>query len=120
MPLISARVIASADDASEKEDTGVVTLTAITVTSQAASTAANRHWAAFRFVLSGITMRDTINDAIITIYYSKTPPIDVDIHFQLAASPVAFTTTTNDIQNRTRTTAKDKLTNNHPHPTRPP
>ena len=51
-------------------------------------------------------MRDTINDAIITIYYSKTPPIDVDIHFQLAASPVAFTTTTNDIQNRTRTTAK--------------
>ena len=106
MPVASASVAAGADDADENESSGAVDVTDTVVNSQAGATAAARVWAAFRFAVSGITQYSKITSATIGIDFDKaTRDIDVDIHCELAASPAQFTTGTNNIQNRSRTTA---------------
>src|SRR3972149_4559777 len=100
MPTVGVSVAAGADDADENESSGAVDVTDTVVNSQAGATAAARVWAAFRFAVSGITQGDLITAAVMGIRFDKsTRDIDVDIHCELAATPAAFTTTTNDIQN---------------------
>jgi len=106
MPQVNVRVGASADDADELESSGAVNITRTTVDSQAGATSSVRYWAGFRMAVSGIYQYDQITLAGIDIYFAKsTYDIDVNIHCQLAATPGAFTTDTNNIQNRTLTTA---------------
>lgn len=101
---LNPQVAASADDADEgMPDLG--THPTDLDTEMRASNDGNEMWGGFRWVVS-IPQNATITTAYLSVYIpsSTYDDADINLHFQLAAAPTAFTTATHDISTRTRTT----------------
>ena len=105
MPTLDLQVDASADDAYEQESDGVTntTLDRLRVISGTSA----RYWGGLRFHGALPAVGSTITVAYIEVYLYSTSYDDAnfDIHAEPLAAPPAFTTGTNNITARTRTTA---------------
>ena len=106
-PTLDLQVSANLDDADERESDGLMDTAGPVVDCFANAVASSRQWSGFRFVDSSIVQNDTIDVCFAELFQTTASRDDADLffHFEDAASPIAFTSTTNDIQNRTRTAA---------------
>lgn len=106
MTTLNLQVSASSDDAIENAS-GSVTLTGTTMVFNNAA-----FWIGYRFLSVTIPQGSTINSATLQYYVVNTSRDDNehDVYGQAADNAGTFTTTTNDISSRTRTTAKVTVT----------
>jgi len=96
---------ASEDDAYEYDYTKIVDVTSIGIIQS--SNPLTRMWGGYRFVSGDFPSQGSMIDvAYLRLYFYLTSKddVNVNIHFEDGASPIAFTTSDNDITLRTRTT----------------
>jgi type 1 glutamine amidotransferase len=104
---LDLQVGAGSDDANENGDDGSIVLTNDEVKnySDTSTTSGNYRAGGFRWTNVTIPPGATITAAYISIYSTQYGEANVDIYFHDVDNPGAFTTSTNNITNRTKTTA---------------
>jgi len=106
---LNLQVAASLDDSYQRESTGAVSPTSIYVWLDANSSSASRYHGGFRFESASLPPKgSTITVAYLEVYVwsASYADVKVDLHFEKAAAPAAFSTTAYDITGRSRTTEK--------------